>query len=52
MKTSLEYMRVNERESGGKGAVARSTADVGKLEELKYLVSIVQSNRECAREVR
>ncbi|KAK3513205.1 hypothetical protein QTP70_009746 [Hemibagrus guttatus] len=45
-----EYMCVNERE--GSGTVRLQGEEVKKVQEFKYLGSTVQSNGECAKEVK
>ncbi|KAK3548436.1 hypothetical protein QTP70_013068, partial [Hemibagrus guttatus] len=48
--SKTEYMRVNERE--GSGTVRLQGEEVKKVQEFKYLGSTVQSNGECAKEVK
>ncbi|KAK3538879.1 hypothetical protein QTP86_018762 [Hemibagrus guttatus] len=47
-RSKTEYMCVNERE--GSGTVRLQGEEVKKVQEFKYLGSIVQSNGECAKE--
>ncbi|KAK3553470.1 hypothetical protein QTP70_003514 [Hemibagrus guttatus] len=49
-RSKTEYMCVNERE--GSGTVRLQGEEVKKVQEFKYLGSIVQSNGECAKEVK
>ncbi|KAI5628469.1 receptor tyrosine-protein kinase erbB-3 precursor [Silurus asotus] len=49
-RSKTEYMCVNERE--GSGVVRLQGEELQKVEEFKYLGSIVQSNGECVREVK
>ncbi|KAI5094834.1 piezo-type mechanosensitive ion channel component 1, partial [Silurus meridionalis] len=49
-RSKTEYICVNERE--GSGVVWLQGEEVEKVEELRYLESTVQSNRECVREVK
>ncbi|KAK3561722.1 hypothetical protein QTP86_012617 [Hemibagrus guttatus] len=48
--SKTEYMCVNERE--GSGTVRLQGEEVKKVQEFKYLGSTVQSNGECAKEVK
>ncbi|KAK3565044.1 hypothetical protein QTP86_032471, partial [Hemibagrus guttatus] len=48
--SKIEYMCVNERE--GSGTVRLQGEEVKKVQEFKYLGSTVQSNGECAKEVK
>ncbi|KAK3562736.1 hypothetical protein QTP86_006511 [Hemibagrus guttatus] len=48
--SKTEYMCVNERE--GSGTVRLQDEEVKKVQEFKYLGSTVQSNGECAKEVK
>ncbi|KAK3537397.1 hypothetical protein QTP70_008857 [Hemibagrus guttatus] len=48
--SKTEYMCVNERE--GSGTVRLQSEEVKKVQEFKYLGSTVQSNGECAKEVK
>ncbi|KAK3548186.1 hypothetical protein QTP70_005182 [Hemibagrus guttatus] len=48
--SKTEYMCVNERE--GSGTVRLQGEEVKKVQEFKYLGSIVQSNGECGKEVK
>ncbi|KAK3553970.1 hypothetical protein QTP70_017462, partial [Hemibagrus guttatus] len=49
-RSKTEYMCVNERE--GSGTVRLQGEEVKKVQEFKYLGSTVQSNGECAKEVK
>ncbi|KAK3526352.1 hypothetical protein QTP70_024631 [Hemibagrus guttatus] len=49
-RSKTEYMCVNERE--GSGTVRLQGEEVKKVQEFKYLVSTVQSNGECGKEVK
>ncbi|KAK3543274.1 hypothetical protein QTP70_014065 [Hemibagrus guttatus] len=49
-RSKTEYMCVNERE--GSGTVRLQGEEVKKVQEFKYLGSPVQSNGECAKEVK
>ena len=49
-RRKTEYMCVNERQV--KGTVKMQGEEVAKVEDFKYLGSIVQSNGECGREVK
>ncbi|KAK3539337.1 hypothetical protein QTP70_001209 [Hemibagrus guttatus] len=49
-RNKTEYMCVNERE--GSGTVRLQGEEVKKVQEFKYLGSTVQSNGECAKEVK
>ncbi|KAK3543296.1 hypothetical protein QTP70_014041 [Hemibagrus guttatus] len=49
-RSKTEYMCVNERE--GSGTVSLQGEEVKKVQEFKYLGSTVQSNGECAKEVK
>ncbi|KAK3569322.1 hypothetical protein QTP86_026824, partial [Hemibagrus guttatus] len=49
-RIKTEYMCVNERE--GSGTVRLQGEEVKKVQEFKYLGSTVQSNGECAKEVK
>ncbi|KAK3560770.1 hypothetical protein QTP86_019208, partial [Hemibagrus guttatus] len=49
-RSKTEYMCVNERE--GSGTVRLQGEEVKKVQEFKYLVSAVQSNGECGKELR
>ncbi|KAK3526858.1 hypothetical protein QTP86_000716 [Hemibagrus guttatus] len=49
-RSKTEYMCVNERE--GSGTVRLKGEEVKKVQEFKYLGSTVQSNGECAKEVK
>ncbi|KAK3545734.1 hypothetical protein QTP70_011336 [Hemibagrus guttatus] len=49
-RIKTEYMCVNERE--GSGTVRLQGEEVKKVQEFKYLVSTVQSNGECGKEVK
>ncbi|MCJ8731212.1 hypothetical protein PDJAM_G00196770 [Pangasius djambal] len=49
-RSKTEYMCVNERE--GSGTVRLQGEEVKKVQEFKYLGSIVQSNGECGKEVK
>ncbi|KAI5085121.1 NACHT, LRR and PYD domains-containing protein 12 isoform X3 [Silurus meridionalis] len=49
-RSNTEYMCVNERE--GSGVVRLQGEKVEKVEEFRYLMSTVQSNGECVREVK
>ncbi|KAK3515214.1 hypothetical protein QTP70_010616 [Hemibagrus guttatus] len=49
-RSKTEYMCVNERE--GSGTVRLQGEEVEKVQEFKYLGSTVQSNGECAKEVK
>ncbi|KAK3552479.1 hypothetical protein QTP86_012164 [Hemibagrus guttatus] len=49
-RSKTEYMCVNERE--GSGTVRLQGEEMKKVQEFKYLVSTVQSNGECGKEVK
>ena len=49
-RRKTEYMCVNERQD--KGTVKMQREEVAKVEDFKYLGSIVQSHGECGREVK
>ncbi|KAK3531759.1 hypothetical protein QTP70_028291 [Hemibagrus guttatus] len=49
-RSKTQYMCVNERE--GSGTVRLQGEEVKKVQEFKYLGSTVQSNGECAKEVK
>ncbi|KAI5627956.1 hypothetical protein C0J50_3222 [Silurus asotus] len=49
-RSKTEYMCVNERE--GSGVMRLQGEELQKVEEFRYLGSIVQSNGECVREVK
>ncbi|KAK3547122.1 hypothetical protein QTP86_013017 [Hemibagrus guttatus] len=49
-RSKTEYKCVNERE--GSGTVRLQGEEVKKVQEFKYLVSTVQSNGECGKEVK
>ncbi|KAK3565083.1 hypothetical protein QTP86_033141 [Hemibagrus guttatus] len=49
-RSQTEYMCVNERE--GSGTVRLQGEEVKKVQEFKYLMSTVQSNGECVKEVK
>ncbi|KAK3562747.1 hypothetical protein QTP86_006961 [Hemibagrus guttatus] len=49
-RSKTEYMCVNERE--GSGTVRLQGEEVKKVQEFKYLGSTVQSNGECAKELK
>ncbi|KAK3521544.1 hypothetical protein QTP70_012332 [Hemibagrus guttatus] len=49
-RSKTEYMCVNERQ--GSGTVRLKGEEVKKVQEFKYLGSTVQSNGECAKEVK
>ena len=51
-RRKTEYMCVNERRDNGSGTVNMQGEEVAKVEDFKYLVSTVQSNGECGREVK
>ena len=51
-RRKTEYMCVNERQDNGSGTVNMQGEEVAKVEDFKYLVSTVQSNGECGREVK
>ena len=50
IRRQTEYMVVNERQVNG--AAKMQGEEVGKVEDFKYLGSIVQSNVECGKEVK
>ena len=51
-RRKTEYMCVNERQDNGSDTVKMQGEVVAKVEDFKYLGSIVQSNGECGREVK